>query len=396
MHKIYLCGHTGSRNRGCEAILRSTVEIFRQAGELDINAFTFDRFYDEKLGVDQITNLIPYPKKNALNRVASLLAKTLLDNSVWGAEFYHRKFIKNNRKNLDLLLNIGGDTYCYGTPNISYALNNLAQVYRIPIVFWGFSLDDHIFPDEIMERDLNQYTYLVVRESLTYKMLQDKIADKDKIFLACDPAFQLPVKVTDLPEHFIEGNTFGINLSPLIFTDWTKEEDIVYQNVINLIDYLLRQTDMNICFIPHVYRSADISGDLAILKKLYSRYKTTKRVSLVSQELSCMQLKYIISKCRFFIGARTHSMIAAYSTQVPAFGLSYSLKSRGIALDVLGSETDYILSWDKIRYPTELLEKIKKNLLDNESAIHRRYHSFMPEYRQAIVTAAKAMMKRML
>ena len=63
------------------------------------------------------------------------------------------------------------------------------------------------------------------------------------------------------------------------------------------------------------------------------KYKDSGRVCIVD-DCNCMQLKYDISKCRFFVGARTHATIAAYSTCVPTLVVGYSVKSRGIARDL--------------------------------------------------------------
>lgn len=41
MKKIFLCGHTGSTNRGCEAIVRSTVKILNECGVKDIRLFSY-------------------------------------------------------------------------------------------------------------------------------------------------------------------------------------------------------------------------------------------------------------------------------------------------------------------------------------------------------------------
>lgn len=62
------------------------------------------------------------------------------------------------------------------------------------------------------------------------------------------------------------------------------------------------------------------------------------------EDCNCMQLKGYISRCRFFIGARTHATIAAYSTFVPTLVLGYSIKSRGIATDLFGSDENYVIS----------------------------------------------------
>ena len=52
------------------------------------------------------------------------------------------------------------------------------------------------------------------------------------------------------------------------------------------------------------------------------------------KKLNYCQIRYVISKCNIFIGARTHAVISAYSTSVPAIALGYSIKSKGIAKDV--------------------------------------------------------------
>lgn len=51
-----------------------------------------------------------------------------------------------------------------------------------------------------------------------------------------------------------------------------------------------------------------------------------------------------------FIGARTHATIAAYSSLVPTLVVGYSVKARGIARDLFGTEKNYVL-------PVQLLRK---------------------------------------
>ena len=57
---------------------------------------------------------------------------------------------------------------------------------------------------------------------------------------------------------------------------------------------------------------------------------------LIPDTLNTREYKAIISQCKVFIGARTHSTIAAYSTCVPTFVFGYSIKSLGIAKDLFG------------------------------------------------------------
>ena len=66
-------------------------------------------------------------------------------------------------------------------------------------------------------------------------------------------------------------------------------------------------------------------------------------------------LKGYISKCSFFVGARTHSTIAAYSTGVPTLVIGYSVKSRGIATDLFGAYENYVIPVQDICDPQALI-----------------------------------------
>lgn len=296
--KIYLCGHTGSVNRGCEAILRSTAFILNQCKVSDVTALTFDKQYDEMLRVGEVLDLQSYPKRSALLRAVSKVRRKWFHDGVWGSRYYYYGLFENIKKN-SIVFNVGGDTYCYGDPHISYALNELAQENDVPNVFWGCSVDEKVLTNKRMQEDINRYSYIVVRESLSKNILEKIVKEPKKILYACDPAFQLPIKETTLPENFLEGNTVGINLSPLVFRDYKDENDMMHQNVNVLIDYILQNTDMNVCLIPHVYNVEQHTQDIDVAGRIYERFRQTGRVSLVDTELSCVELKYIISKCRF-------------------------------------------------------------------------------------------------
>ena len=94
------------------------------------------------------------------------------------------------------------------------------------------------------------------------------------------------------------------------------------------------------------------------MQLLFNKYKDSKRVILVDDH-NCMQQKYIISQCRFFVGARTHSTIAAYSTCVPTLVVGYSVKARGIARDLFGDENNYIIPVQELKKEDDLLKKFQ-------------------------------------
>lgn len=395
MKNVVLCGHTGSKNRGCEAIVRSTVCILQNAEFGEVSALTDDKTYDEKLGADQVVTLQCYPKRSFAQRAFALFCKRVLRNGLVGGKQHYCSVLKKLAKDKTLLFNVGGDTYCYSTPYRSYALNALAKEYKISNVFWGCSVDERCLEDTQMQADLNNYSAIVTRETLTYEMLRRVVSDKDKVLLACDPAFHLPIHETILPKHFQSQNTLGINLSDLVISDVKDTNDIMYRNVCKLIDYVLMNSDMSVCLIPHVYSAEDRSIDLEVLDRVKSFYPNEKRVMVVDQELSCTELKYIISNCRFFIGARTHSTIAAYSTAVPTIALSYSIKSRGIAKDLFGTEEGYAIPWKQIDTEDVLKDTFIRILYNQEAELRERYERILPEYKESILNAAREIKRRL-
>lgn len=90
-------------------------------------------------------------------------------------------------------------------------------------------------------------------------------------------------------------------------------------------------------------------------------------------------LKGYIARCRFMIVARTHASIAAYSSQVPTLVVGYSVKARGIARDIFGTETNYVLPVQSLSSENELVESFKW-LYTHEEGIKEHYAKVIPQY----------------
>ena len=119
-------------------------------------------------------------------------------------------------------------------------------------------------------------------------------------------------------------------------------------------------------------------SDLKPLKLLYDNFKQTNRVVYI-EDHNCMELKGFISRCNMFIGARTHSTIAAYSSCVPTLVIGYSVKAKGIAKDIFGTSENYVKPVQSLKEEDDLLRACKW-LMDNENDIRKHLQSFMPEY----------------
>lgn len=392
MNKVILCGHTGSHNRGCEAIIKSTADLFSSMGIKAVLA-THDLPYDQQLGVSEFSQIVEYAefRNHPIKRATSLFFDKALK----------AQYIANSLRQMDvwkaaqgnIALNVGGDTYCYDVmPKISINLNKYCAEHGIPCIFWGCSIEKKKINDPVIFADLQRYALIAPREPLTYQYLVEAGIPEDKLLLMADPAFTLITTPCKLSENFVPKNTVGINLSPLVM-GWSNNGELVWDNYCGTIDYIIRETDMNICLIPHVFRTEN-DYDMTPHLKLYEKYKDTGRVTIISDtSLSCKHLKYIISQCRFLITARTHASIAAYSSIIPTLVLGYSIKSIGIAIDLFGTSENYVVSTDRLSTSSQLKDAFC-HITDHEQEIISTLREKVPVMQQRVNNACSQIISK--
>lgn len=339
--KILLYGIGSLQNRGCEALVNSTIAQFDSTDE--IIAATFDYENDKDMYKDRIKKFVNHHKhdeekfsEDEKTEFKKLQQQKFDSNNY--ETFYQRDVIKE-MKNSDYVIHIGGDNYCYGVNEWIYSINTNAKKYNKKTILWGASLYDEINDIDLIN-DLRKYDLLMLREKISYNAIK-KYIPEEKLMLIPDPAFSLkPQKVT-LDKWYKARNVIGLNLSPL-----TIKTEKNYKDIISLIDYILKNTDYSISLIPHV--TVNEVNDLNVLRRIKEDYKDDDRIFLEEKDYNCQQLKYIISKCDLIIAARTHASIAAYSSCVPTLVIGYSVKSRGIAEDLFGNYKDYVLPTDEL------------------------------------------------
>ena len=205
--------------------------------------------------------------------------------------------------------------------------------------------------------------------------------------MCSDPAFTLPVLQNDSLDEWKNNKIIGLNLSPMVLNN-SNDSEKVKEEFDKLIQYIINDTEYNIAFIPHVRLS--FSDDVDAMKPFYEKYKNTQRVKLIDDELlNARQLKGIISQCNIFIGARTHSIVAAYSTCVPAIALGYSIKAKGIAKDLLGTDEGNVFSVKNENDMKNLLDGLK-DYIENEDAYRKKLEQNIVDYRKNSYAAQEA------
>lgn len=150
------------------------------------------------------------------------------------------------------------------------------------------------------------------------------------------------------------------------------------ENYEGLIKHIIDTTDMQVALIPHVVW--DNNDDRKQLRVLYDKFKDTGRVVML-EDHNCMELKGYISRCRFFIGARTHATIAAYSTCVPTLVIGYSVKAKGIAKDIFGTYENYVLPVQSLSNKDDLINAFEW-MKSDEDDIRKYLNEGMPVYKE--------------
>ena len=374
-----LYSHGGSGNHGCEAIVRSTIKVLN---ENSVNVFSHNVDQDVKYGIDDICNL----QKDTLSSIQRGSLKWLLSSiqsKITGRidlkVKYQRKLLFENIHSGDICFSVGGDNYCYAGVEILGAVNYCLRKKHCKTVLWGCSVEPELLNNQQVINDISKFDLITARESISYQALK---RINNNTYLIPDSAFTLDRIDLPLPTGWKENNTIGVNASPLILSSGNNE-NIVMEAYRKLIITIIENTDSTIALIPHVVW--DNNDDREILKQLYEEFKDTGRLVLVD-DFNCMQLKGYIARCRMFIGARTHATIAAYSSCVPTLVLGYSVKSRGIAKDLFGTDKNYVISVQGMK-DTNLLSEGFLWLLENEKSIKSHLHSMMPDYVNRVYNA---------
>ena len=244
-------------------------------------------------------------------------------------------------------------------------------------VLLGCSITPELMDDYRVLSDIMNFDIIFARESITYNaLLQHGLKNVE---LIPDSAFILPRYECNESSLIKPGKTIGLNVSPMAIS-YEKGENIVLSNYDLLIEYLLSSTDNDVALIPHVVWEKN--DDRKVLSILFDKYKDTGRVIMIHDH-NCMELKDIIARCRFFIGARTHATIAAYSSCVPTLALGYSVKAKGIAKDIFGTYENYVLPVQSIKSANCLTDSFKW-MQANEQSILEHYEKVMPSYIESV------------
>jgi polysaccharide pyruvyl transferase WcaK-like protein len=170
-------------------------------------------------------------------------------------------------------------------------------------------------------------------------------ATRDRLAFCYDMGFVLEGRIADkrIPRGLARLDRgiplVGFNVSGLLYMGgYTRKNmfglKVDYRRLIlDLIDFFVNKYNAHLILVPHVTGSVDnIESDTVVCQEIYNEceIRLQEHLHVISEEYDQHELKALIGRCDFFIGSRMHACIAALSQCVPAVGLAYSRKFRGV------------------------------------------------------------------
>lgn len=380
--KYFLFNHEGSKNHGCEAIVRGSMNIIENSDEKAEFVLSSNNPSDDEI-LNNIT--VKAAKTRALTKVEKLIAA--VDLKINNSETYALQKmyspIVSDAEDCDVCLSVGGDTYCYGDNHGIQVLTRELKKRGKKTVLWGASIGAEDLSERKLE-SLRDFDAIFTREPITYELLKENGAN-DNIYLFSDPAFCMERVEVEPIDGFTRENTLGFNISPLVASGDPRKKEIAE----DFLRFVFENTTMKVLLIPHVVE--ENNNDYDFMKPIFEKFEHTGRIAILPPDLEARQYKGYIAGTRFFVGARTHSTIAAYSSGVPTIALGYSVKARGIAKDIFGEEK-YVLDIKAMADYEELRDEFLK-LLENENEIRRELMKSIPLRMRSAMEAGETLQK---
>jgi len=371
-------------NRGCVALSYTSIylidKVLSEAG-IQYNLYTSDSG-QVKAG-NYVLNVagkdVPYM---AIRHIIGFGAKGKVKTII--KRLINYKNISNTikvYKSADYILDIGqGDSFAdiYGKDRF----NGINLIHReamelhkpyclLPQTIGPFK-DDAIRTEAV--KAITNADIVMARDKQSYDYTKQIAPQQKNLKEYIDVAFFLPFKRMSFDKEFVH---VGLNISALLWHGgYTRDNQfglkVDYQKCIrSIIDYFLAIPNVIVHLIPHVViGERDIENDYEVSFDLQKEYNQ-QRIVLSPFFLSPVDAKDYISGMDFFMGARMHSTIAAFSSGVPVVPMAYSRKFNGLFIDTL----DY-------NHLVDLKKDDSKTILENISSSFGSRESLQKEIKQ--------------
>lgn len=332
-------------NRGCTALAITMLHILQEllsGADIDYKIYLTDSRqkpdtkYRYKIGNLDITYYTcEYPK--SLNWKYNLISKC---KSLLGKNEAEKIFQK-----ADYILDIGqGDSFSdiYGKFRFESIdlIHKIARSYKKPYCILPQTIGP--YKDKAIkqcaDKSIADATLCMARDKQSYDYVTCNVPAQKTIKEYIDVAFFMPYEKIEQNKEYTH---IGLNVSALLWNGgYTRDNQFElradYQDVIrSTIDLFLSMPRTKVHLIPHVVVSErHLENDYGVSYDLWREYNN-ENLLIAPFALGPIEIKSYIAGMDFFIGARMHSTIGAFSAQVPVLPMAYSRKFNGLFIDTL-------------------------------------------------------------
>ena len=248
-------------------------------------------------------------------------------------------------KNCDFILDIGqGDSFAdiYGVERFAMIdkIHKIARIVKKPYCLLPQTIGP--FTNECIRRkavkSIEKATSVMTRDEQSLSYVEGIAPEQRRVAQYIDVAFMLPYKREGFDDRYIH---VGLNISALLWhggytrnNQFGLKED--YPTLVrSIIKDFLSNERVILHLVPHVVGSErSVENDYAVSYDLWREY-ANPRLILAPLFLGPCEAKGYISGLDFFMGARMHATIAAFSSDVPVVPMAYSRKFNGMFIDTL-------------------------------------------------------------
>lgn len=312
---------------------------------------------------------------------------------------YARSIVKF--QNSDYVLDIGqGDSFAdiYGHRRF----RSIDRIHKEAVIFNKpyCILPQTIGPFKAAEirrravRSIANARMVMARDKQSFEFTRELVPLQHNLAEYIDLAFFLPYNPIDLDSNCVH---VGLNISALLWHGgYTRNNQFglkdEYKDIVcRIIEYFLDQTNVKIHLIPHVIsytQNNNIEDDYAVAESMVRKYQS-EAIILPAKFKSPVEAKSYISSMDFFMGARMHSTIAAFSSGVPVVPMAYSRKFNGLFVDTLGYEHIVDLKVDSESDSFDKVQDFYKHRQMLKSEIEKADSSIIRERKKALINDLK-------
>ena len=187
-------------------------------------------------------------------------------------------------------------------------------------------------------RSISYSGLVMARDSMSAACANELAKKSVSIKEYIDVAFGLPYELQSFPDGRVH---VGLNISALLWNggyeghnQFGLKDDYRLLNR-RIIEFFLSTENVTLHLVPHVVlQERSRENDYEVCYDLWRKYGND-RITLAPFFPGPIEAKSYISGMDFFVGARMHSTIAAFSSGVPTVPLAYSRKFIGMYEDSL-------------------------------------------------------------